>query len=178
MINLIQTAIPSGVLILQILVAFFIVSLFFRHSWGKPIVHFLSRWAIQLGIVLSIIVVSGSLFYSNFMGYEPCVLCWWQRIALYPLLPIFVLAHLNNDRKVFRYVFPLAILALVISIYQTYITFGGEPLVDCSLEDNCSKLYVLAYGYITIPMMVTTASMAFLALYLAEKLVRKEENKD
>jgi len=173
MIDIIQIAIPAGVFLLQILIGFLLFAILFRRSWGRLAVEFINRWSLLIGAAFSAIVVAGSLFYSNIMGFEPCTLCWWQRIALYPLLPIFVVAFKSNDKHVFKYVTPLAIAALTISLYQTYITFGGSPLLECGLEENCAKLYVLAYGYITIPMMATTVATLFLTLGLVQKVAQK-----
>ncbi|MBF0400125.1 MAG: disulfide bond formation protein B [Magnetococcales bacterium] len=45
----------------------------------------------------------GSLFFSEVMGVPVCILCWYQRIALYPLTFILAVGLFPYDPKVVRY---------------------------------------------------------------------------
>lgn len=131
---------------------------------------FVGRYALFLGLLTAVVAISGSLFYSNAVGFTPCYLCWWQRIALYPILPLFIVAMINKDRGVFKYVFPLALIGLVLSVYHSYVQWGGSPLIPCDVTASCSKLYVYAFGYITLPTMSLTIVVTILLLYWANKI--------
>lgn len=169
MIASIQSLVPALVVAFDAFLLVGLVALIFRHTFGRPLVRWASKHALALGFIVSLIAVAGSLFYSNGVGFEPCYLCWWQRIALYPMLPLFLVAFLKKDRGVFKYILPLALVGLVLSTYHAYVQWGGNPLIPCDATASCAKLYVYAYGYVTIPTMSLTIVAAMLLLYWANK---------
>lgn len=166
MITTIQSIVPALVVVSHIVLAILLVSLILRNR--------LARWvgehAIALGLLTAVVAVIGSLFYSNGVGFEPCYLCWWQRIAIYPLFVLFIVAFIKKDRTVFDYALPLALIGVVLALYHSYVQWGGNPLIPCSATASCSKLYVYAFGYITIPTMSLTVALTFILLYAANKL--------
>ena len=60
----------------------------------------------------------GSLFFSEVMEIQPCVLCWYQRIFMYPLVVIFLVGLFPLDRNVVRYALPIAVIGWGISVYH------------------------------------------------------------
>src|SRR3989344_2766187 len=159
---------PYLVLISHIILTVFFISLIFKNN--------LSRWigrnAILLSFLVALVAVGGSLFYSNIIGYEPCVLCWWIRIFLYPLVIIFGMALWKHDKFVFTYAVPLTLFATFISLYFSYVSLGGASILPCTAyEGACSRVYVKAFGYITIPTMSLTVSLFILLFAYASKLV-------
>jgi len=52
--------------------------------------------------IVATIATLGSLFLSDVMMCQPCVLCWYQRIAMYPLIAIFLVGMLPFDKSVLR----------------------------------------------------------------------------
>src|SRR5687767_8190149 len=120
MINLLTQSLPVGVLVLNIISLVLLVALLTHRSFGKGIASWVGKHSLVLGLLLSLAAVVGSLFYSNVVGFEPCLLCWWQRIAIYPLLVIYTVAIIKRDRGVFHYVLPLSLIALLLSIYHSY----------------------------------------------------------
>ncbi len=164
MVNLLAGNLPLLVLLSHFALAFFLLALLAREREGRTIMKLAGENSLLLSWLFSIATLLGSLLYSWGVGFEPCVLCWWQRIFLFPLVIIFGLAWWRGDRKVFRYTTPLVVLAGVISLYQTYTNLGGTSLLECTgSEGACAKLYVYEYGYITIPTMALT-SVAYLLL--------------
>lgn len=110
-------------------------------------------WIIALGATL------GSLFYSNIAGFEPCLLCWWQRALLYPLAVIYTLAYIQRKHTILPYGLILTIPGIILSLYHCYIEWGGTPLIPCdalSGAATCARRYVFEFGYISIPMMALT----------------------
>ena len=103
------------------------------------------------------VAIVGSLLYSNLIGFEPCTLCWWQRIFIYPQAVLFLVAILKKDRGIFDYALPMSIAAFILSLYQSYSNFSGASLLPCTATGGeCSRIYVIEYGYITIPLMSLT----------------------
>jgi disulfide bond formation protein DsbB len=165
MTNLITQLLPIAVLISHALFVFVILAFVFRNSWGAKTVAFVREKGILLGVGISLFTVLGSLFYSLVLGFEPCELCWWQRIFLFTPLGLFLVAWKRGDKKVFSYVLPLAILAGVIALYQILAQTTGISLLDCTAEGGaCSKVYVNAFGYVTIPVMGLTSALYLILL--------------
>jgi disulfide bond formation protein DsbB len=165
MISTIQNILPYAVLMSHLLSAFLILAIIFRKSWGRGVMDFIHKHAILLGLLVSLAAIAGSLFYSVGVGYTPCELCWWQRVLLYPQAILFLAALRHKDRSVFRYSWCLAALAALVSLYQIYAQSGGHSLLPCTaIGGECMKIYVDAFGYITIPVMSLTISAYLLLL--------------
>lgn len=161
MTDSIQQTIPYLVLISHVLLAILFISLLFRN----PLALWVGKNSILLGFLVALGAVAGSLFYSELVGFEPCVLCWWQRVLLYPLAILFGAALWKKKGDVFIYATPLALISLIISLYHQYVYMGGKSLLPCTaLGGACAKIYVMAFGYITIPMMSLTVALFILLL--------------
>lgn len=170
MIDFISSTIPVLVLVSHFVLLFFLLALLAKNSWGARIVNWVGKHVLFIGLMTSLMAVLGSLFYSNAVGFEPCYLCWWQRVAIYPLLILFLTALKGKDRGVFKYAFRLAVIAVGISLYHLYIQSGGDPLIPCDAAATCSKLYVYAFGYISIPLMSLTIGASVILLDWANRI--------
>lgn len=122
--------------------------------------------------LIAMAALFGSLFFSEVMGLQPCVLCWWQRVFIYPLAVLFLVAMLTQgqkvDRAVVRYTLPLAIIGLGFAIYH-YLVYSGfipESLQPCSKELSCAEINLELMGFITIPMLSIFAYSAIISLLL------------
>jgi disulfide bond formation protein DsbB len=176
MISFIQNYLPLAVVVSHIILAILILAIIFRRSWGREIFHFLGKNSIVLGLITSLVAVVGSLFYSNIIGFLPCDLCWWQRIFIYPQLVLFITALKFKERDIFKYSAVLSIIAGIIALYHTYVQTGGNPLIPCSATASCTKVYVMAYNYVTIPTMSLTIVVTLLILAWTHKLYEKNRN--
>lgn len=112
---------------------------------------------------------AGSLFFSEVMGYPPCVLCWYQRIALYPLVVVIAIGLATADRRVGLYSLPFAITGLGIAIYHNLIYYGIVPegLTPCSEGTPCNATQLELLGFITIPLMASVGFASLTALMAA-----------
>ncbi|MDP3874958.1 MAG: disulfide bond formation protein B [bacterium] len=177
MTDTIASLLPVLALVSHIVFVALFVSFVFRKSWGKKTVLFMGQHSLVLGFLVSLAAVAGSLFYSEIMGFEPCVLCWWQRVLLYPTIFIFAVALWRRERSAYYYVVPPVVLASIIAVYQSYVFLGGSSFLTCTnAEGACSKIYVVAFGYITIPIMSLTISLYILFLAWANKIYKDENN--
>lgn len=127
--------------------------------------------------LLSLIATFGSLFFSSVMEMEPCVLCWYQRIFMYPLAMIFLIALFPLDKKVTRYALPLAILGLGFAIYHYLLYMGIVPegLKPCGKGPSCTKADLELFGFITIPMLSIMAYLTIILLLLVFRKRIKDE---
>ena len=105
----------------------------------------------------------GALFMSEVMGFAPCVLCWWQRIFMFPLVLILALGLFPFDPKVLRYALPLTGIGMGVAAFHVLLTMGiiPETLVPCRQGIPCKTIQVEWFGFLTIPML---SFLAFLVL--------------
>ncbi|MDD2844824.1 MAG: disulfide bond formation protein B [Rhodoferax sp.] len=107
----------------------------------------------------------GALFMSEIMGFAPCVLCWWQRIFMFPLVLVLALGLFPFDAKVLRYALPLAAIGLLVAGFHVLLTIGiiPETLAPCRDGIPCKTLQIEWFGFVTIPLL---SFFAFLVLNL------------
>ena len=108
--------------------------------------------------LIALVSTLGSLFYSEIMGYNPCKLCWFQRIMMYPLVVFFGMALIKKRKDFVDFVWPLVGLGILTSGYH-YLTQLMQWKTSCSALESaadCTLKFIFNYGYITIPMMAFT----------------------
>ncbi len=127
--------------------------------------------ALPLAWLVAAVATAGSLYYSEVVGFEPCRLCWYQRIAMYPFVVILGIAALRADTAVRTYVVPLAGLGLAVSGWHYLIQQVPSlaPAGACSASAPCTAAYVSDLGFVTIPLM---AGCGFLAVIVLLSLTR------
>ena len=69
----------------------------------------------------------GALFLGEVMGYTPCVLCWYQRIAMFPLVFVLAAGLFPFDPRVVRYALPLALAGLGLALFLLSLFAGWIP---------------------------------------------------
>ena len=122
--------------------------------------------------LIAMAALFGSLFFSEVMGLKPCVLCWWQRIFIYPLAVLFLVGLFpqghKTDHSVVRYTLPLAVIGLGFAVYH-YLVYSGfipESLQPCSEELSCAQINLELMGFVTIPMLSIFAYSAIIILLI------------
>ena len=105
--------------------------------------------------VVALVATAGSLFFSEVMELPPCILCWYQRIAMYPLVLVIGVGIVARDSSWKKYALPLAIVGLVISIYHNLLYYGliPESITPCKEGISCTTVQLEWLGFITIPLM-------------------------
>lgn len=128
--------------------------------------NWFSRHYLVLGFIVSLSATLGSLFYSEIMGFAPCVLCWYQRIFMYSQVVLFATAWFAKDGRVAVYSLTLSIVGGAIAAYH-YLMQLDLVSAACSVvgySASCSEYFAMSYGYITIPMMALTAFALLIVL--------------
>jgi disulfide bond formation protein DsbB len=118
-----------------------------------------------------------SLFFSEIVQLPICVLCWYQRIALYPLVVMLPWALFPFDVNVIRYTIPLVILGWFFALFHVLVVAGviPESAQPCTLGVPCSDTHFTLLGFLNIPVMsLITFSLLGLLLILAKKSFIKE----
>lgn len=96
-----------------------------------------------------------ALFLGEVMGYTPCILCWYQRIAMFPLVLVLAAGLFPFDPRVVRYALPLALAGLGLALFHLALTTGWIPesLRPCQQGVPCSNTPVVWFGFVTIPLL-------------------------
>lgn len=136
-----------------------VVSLFYKPLRQMPFVSFFSRRSLLVGFVISLLATIGSLTYSDVIGYAPCVLCWFQRIFMYPQIILMGIAVRLGDRLMHIYGLVLSIIGGTLALwhYLGQLGFGSLPCSAVGYSVSCAERFVMQYGFITIPMMALSA---------------------
>jgi disulfide bond formation protein DsbB len=124
--------------------------------------------------IIALVATVGSLFFSEVMQLPPCVLCWYQRIAMYPLVLIIGIGIVTRDNRMKTYALPLALTGLAISVYHNLLYYGilPESVAPCTEGISCTSKQIELLGFITIPLMALTAFTGLalcLLIYKPEK---------
>jgi len=121
--------------------------------------------------VIALVATLGSLFFSEIMRLPPCVLCWYQRIAMYPLVIILGIAWLREDTKVHVYALPLAVTGLATAVYHNLLYYHiiPESISPCVQGISCTSRQIEWLGFITIPLLSLTAFVAICILLVAAR---------
>jgi disulfide bond formation protein DsbB len=123
--------------------------------------------ALRIGFLIALVATFASLFVSEVLGYPPCSLCWYQRIAMYPLALIFFVALWSGDATGHaRYSLPLAALGAILALYHNLLYYGviPEPILPCQGGVSCTERQVELLGFLTVPLMSLAAFLSLCAL--------------
>ena len=126
-----------------------------------------------LWLVLTGTAMAGSLWFSEVAGYSPCKLCWYQRIAMYSVAVISLVALVRREaRTVAPYVLTLALVGLCISAYH-YVLEWFPTLESgvCAADVPCTTIWFRKFGFVTLPFM---AGVAFVSTALVAVCGRRD----
>ncbi len=115
--------------------------------------------AYAMAWVVALLATAGSLYFSEVAGFEPCRLCWYQRVAMYPLVIVIAIAAARRERAGAWYAGGLALVGGLVSSYHVLLEWF--PSLDggaCSATVPCTLIWFRVFGFISLP---TLALIAF-----------------
>lgn len=126
----------------------------YRIVRGGGAANLLGERALWLAWIVAFVAMLGSLIYSEVIHFTPCRLCWFQRIAMYPMAVILLVGAIRREFQVKYYGVPLALIGLGVSVYHYIIQRvpnleGGA----CDPDNPCSAIFVDIFDFISIPFM-------------------------
>ena len=133
--------------------------------------NFIRKYALYGVFIVSLLAMLLSLYFSDVLGYAPCVLCWYQRILMYPLVVLSVMAIIFKDQKVYRYILPLSIIGTLVALFHNllYWKIIPETAAPCLNGVSCTAKYLQLAGFITIPLLSLVAFIVITLLMLSYK---------
>jgi disulfide bond formation protein DsbB len=151
MIDIFNTLTAAGSLVILLFLVLLIV------SWltDNPIAAWTAKNATIILRVIFAGAVIGSLIYSNYFGYTPCLLCWYERICIYPVAILLFTDSLRKSALLQRQVVLLSSAGFLIALYHNFITVFpnvGDTVCD-TVGVSCQTRYVYQFGFVSIPLM-------------------------
>jgi len=145
-----------------------------------PLLDDLVRWAAErallFGAVLAAVATAGSLYYSEIAEFIPCKYCWYQRIAMYPIVVILGFAAVRRDYFSRLPAITLAVIGFGWAVrhwtVQQWPSSGGS----CSVTVPCSTPYVEKYGFLSIPWMAGSTFLLIIVLLVINARIEREES--
>lgn len=191
MVEIINKILSVGailVLILDIKLIYFLIT-----KKENILTMYVKNNSMILIFIVSFFASLGSLVYSNIIGYEPCTLCWWQRIGIFGALILSSNALIRTKtcktsssdtslevfrkgKNIFGSIQALSIFGILFSIYHNYTYYTGFSPLPCGVDVSCTQRLVSEFGFVSIPLMafITLFTICILA-YIGEKKEKTNE---
>ena len=125
--------------------------------------------ALPIATTVATVATAGSLWMSEVAGYVPCVLCWYQRIAMYPLVVVLGVAAWRRDAQVWRTAVPISVIGGAISVWHLVIEHNPGMGGPCDPAAPCTVRWVEEFGVFTLPAMALVGFITIIALTLAAR---------
>ena len=135
------------------------------HRWYRAIGGVIEPNAVGIAFIVAMLATMGSLYFSEIAHFDPCRLCWYQRIAMYPLVVILGIAAVRRDADAGIYVRALAGIGAVISAY--HLALEWIPALDtgaCGVGPSCTVIWFREFGFISLPMLALAAFLLIFTL--------------
>jgi disulfide bond formation protein DsbB len=172
---LVLTLVADAVVAVAVVIgAFALVSRRARAA-AVGIVQFVGPQALLVAWIVAIVTTAGSLYYSLHAGYVPCELCWYQRIAMYPLVAVLGVGWLRRDRFAWMTVLPFVAVGAPLSLYHWLVervpSFAEGS--SCSVVAPCTAPYFEKLGFVTLAWMCLSGFLLIATLVATSVAVQR-----
>lgn len=115
----------------------------------------LKLYSPYLAWIVALLATLGSLFFSEIMHLPACVLCWYQRIFMYPLALIIPIALIRKDKNLPFFVIPMVVIGSIIAVFHNLLYYKIIPESEglCVSGISCTTKYFEWFGFVTIPLL-------------------------
>ena len=121
----------------------------------------------RLAFSVAAVSTAGSLWFSEVGDFVPCQLCWFQRIAMYPLVVVLGVAVWRGDRDPRWRVLPFSVVGFLVSAYHYQLQLFPDQGSSCDVTAPCTQRWVEEFGFVSIPFMALCGFAAVTTLVLA-----------
>lgn len=134
-------------------------------------IKFIKDNILYIAWITAVVSMAGSLYFSEVLGFAPCTLCWYQRIAMYPLVLIIGLGIIKKDRNFLNYALPLSIIGGATAFYQNLLYYNviSINLAPCVSGVSCTTRYIQLFGFMDIPLLSLASFVVITAALLIHK---------
>ena len=134
---------------------------------GRRRLHGLRADALRMAFSVAAVSTAGSLWFSEVGGFPPCEFCWYQRIAMYPLVVILGAAAWRGDPDPRWRVLPMSLAGMALSAYHYQLQLFPDQGSSCDIAAPCTQQWVDEFGFVSIPFMAFCGFAVVTALVLA-----------
>ena len=144
-------------------------AVFLRPGRAEGFLHEVSEaareHAVRLSLLLAGTAMLGSLYFSEVVHYSPCKLCWYQRICMYSIAIVSLVATVRRERRqIAPYVLVLSLVGLTVSVYHYLVEWFPQIETNvCTVDVPCTTIWFRELGFLTLPSM---AGIAFIGCAL------------
>lgn len=165
-----------GTVLLQV-VTLVLLGVFFMQK-RTPALRDIAQSVSERGYLIAVTVAFAASFlalvYSEFTGAEPCPLCWWQRIFLFPQVILLGLAMWKRDPVMADYSIILSVFGAGVALYQHVLQMlPGSGLPCPAVGASCSQRILFEFGYITFPLMAFSTFVFLIVVMLFARAKRE-----
>ncbi len=166
--NTINTLLSLGTIIIEAVSILLLIMILTKDKGS------LARWFFSNSLILVLLIMGGSmlasLLYSEVIGYLPCLMCWYQRIAIYSIAVIsFIGLIKKHGNEIWSYISTLSILGLIVAVVHVFSRSAHVEVFDCSaVGPSCLQELFTKFGYIDIPVMSLSA-LLFVILVIVNR---------
>lgn len=134
-----------------------------------------SLWLALIAWSASVFAMLGSLYFSEILHFPPCTLCWYQRIALYPLVFLIPVGIIRKDAALPYYVLSIVIPGALVSAYHNLLYYNilPEAAAPCISGVSCTTRFVEYFGFVTIPLLALVTFALIIVCMIA--LIRQQK---
>jgi disulfide bond formation protein DsbB len=158
----------------QVISLVLIITILFSKKENK-VIQMVRKYGMKVAFIVVLTAMLGSLTYSDILNYEPCKLCWLQRILMYPQVLLLGIALWTKDSAAKLYALVLSLIGIPLAFYHYLVQLGvvAAPCSTGGYTVSCAQYFSMNFGYITIPMMAMSAFLlvALIMLILRSKVI-------
>lgn len=116
----------------------------------KRYMHYLPYFVFVIALISTLL----SLYFSDILKMAPCVLCWYQRIFMYPLVIISSVSIIRKKKDLYMYALPFSIIGFFVALYQNFLVWHivPESIAPCVNGVSCITQPFVLFGFVTIPL--------------------------
>lgn len=134
-----------------------------------PIRNIIATYRLELLFIVSLLGTVGSLLLSIYFKLLACELCWYQRIFLFTIPVISMIAIYKKDIQASLYIFWLSAIGFILAFYHSLLQSGlfKRDTVFCNPNSfiDCSVPSFTYFGFVTVP--VIACAIFLILLYIS-----------
>ena len=165
----------AGTVALDAVLAVTVLALFYQ-PFRVKLGWMVEGYGLVVIFLLSALAVIGTLFLQYFDALQPCVLCWWQRVFMYPIPLISLIAIVKGQKlsDIADHIAALSFIGAGVALYQHLLQIlPAGSLIPCSATDECAIRSIFEFGFVTLPWMSLTV---FAVLFLVALVGRESRD--
>lgn len=150
----------------------------FTATWREWFADIFGSKVYFLAWLVPTVAMFFSLYFSEYLGWSPCKLCWIQRGFIYSLAVLMLFNYFRPNTIIRYFGYALAGICPFVSAYHVNVEIRGEETSFCSAAVSCATIWFKTLGFLTIPGMALTASVTVFVLLLMIGRYEKQSKSD